>query len=148
MLNTLSKVVLHRRSSSVKGRLRSMIVFHQRLPSVKGRLPSKVVLRQRSSSIKGRLPSKAVFRQFNLIWLSRVWQSSAQPSIICIFELVNLNNLHYLSLQAGPPQWPPLRSTGQRCFQRGHCKRVPKIANFGRREGRSTKKRGRILPGL
>ena len=36
---------------------------------------------------------KVVFRQCDLNQLSRVWHSSAQPSIICLFELVHLNDL-------------------------------------------------------
>ena len=58
-----SKIVFHKRVSSIKGRLSSKVVFHQRLSSIKGRLPSKVVFHQRSSSIKGHLPSKVVFLQ-------------------------------------------------------------------------------------
>ena len=58
-----SKIVFHKRVSSIKGRLSSKVVFHQRLSSIKGRLPSKVVFHQRSSSIKGCIPSKVVFHQ-------------------------------------------------------------------------------------
>ena len=60
---TLSKVVLHRRSSSVKGCLLSKVIFCQWSSSVKGRLLSNIVFRQRSSSAKGHLPSKVVFHQ-------------------------------------------------------------------------------------
>ena len=60
---TLSKVVLHQRSSSVKSRFPSKVILLQRSSSVKGRLPSKVVFRQRSSSVKGRPLSKVIYRQ-------------------------------------------------------------------------------------
>ena len=39
----------------------------------------------------------------------QVWHSSAQPFIFFLFELVDLNDLHYLSLRAGPRQWPQWR---------------------------------------
>ena len=58
-------------------------------------------------------------------------------------EQVHLNDLHYLSLEAGPPQWPPLWWMGRPCRQRG-----PKIVNFCRTEGCRTKKWGRISPGF
>ena len=38
-----------------------------------------------------------------------MWHSSAQPFIFFLFELVHLNDLHYLSFRAGPPQWPQWR---------------------------------------
>ena len=99
-----SKVVFRHRSSSVKGRLPSRVVFCQRSSSVKGHLPSKVISHERSFSVKGHLPMTVVFRQSNLIQLSRVWHSSTQPPTICIFVMVHLNNLHYMSNRACPPQ--------------------------------------------
>ena len=38
-----------------------------------------------------------------------MWHSSDQPFIFFLFELVHLNDLHYLSFRAGPPQWPQWR---------------------------------------
>ena len=38
-----------------------------------------------------------------------MWHSSGQPFIFFPFELVDLNDLHYLSLRAGPRQWPQWR---------------------------------------
>ena len=107
------------RSSCVISRLPSKVVFRQRSSSVKGRLSSKVFFGQRSSSIKVRLPWKVVFILFNLIWfhflnliqLSLNWCSTkcgtAQVSLLFffLFELVDHNDLHYLSLRAGPRQW-------------------------------------------
>ena len=58
-----SKDVFHQRLSSIKGCLPSKIASHQRLSSTKGCLLSKVVFHQRLSSIKGHLPSKVVFDQ-------------------------------------------------------------------------------------
>ena len=58
-----SKVILHRRSSCIEGRLASKVVLHGRLSCMEGFLPLKVVFRRRSSSIKVRLPSKVVFCQ-------------------------------------------------------------------------------------
>ena len=91
-----SKVILRQRSSFVKGLLRSKVVFHQSSSSVKGHLyfiPSNLISFFKSNSI-----------QFNLMY--QVWHSSAQPFIFFLFELVDLNDLHYLSLRAGPRQWP------------------------------------------
>ena len=50
-----------------------------------------------------------------------MWHSSAQPFIFFPFELVDLNDLHYLSLLAGPPQLPQwrYRSTSA-TFDLGH----------------------------
>ena len=59
----LSKVIIHQRSSSIKGNLPSKVMFHQRLSSIKGRLQSKVIFRQNPSAIKGCLPSKVLFHQ-------------------------------------------------------------------------------------
>ena len=58
-----SKIVFHRRLSSINGHLPSKVIFRHRSSSIKGLLLSKVVLRQRSSSVKGCLPSKFVFFQ-------------------------------------------------------------------------------------
>ena len=55
------KVVLHRRSSSAKGRLSP--VFHQILSSTKCCLSPKVVFYRRSSSTKGCLHPKVVFHR-------------------------------------------------------------------------------------
>ena len=60
-----SKVVFHRRSSSIEGLLPSKVVFHQRSSSIKGRLPSKVVFHRRLYFIKGRLPMKVIFHQMS-----------------------------------------------------------------------------------
>ena len=43
ILNILSKVIFHPRSSSVKGPLPSKVLFHQKSSSVKGRLLSNVI---------------------------------------------------------------------------------------------------------
>ena len=75
-----SKGVLHRRSSSIKGRLQSQRSssiegrLHWSSSSIKGRLPSlvdsiigclpwKVIFHGRSSSMEGRLPWKVIFHQ-------------------------------------------------------------------------------------
>ena len=52
-----TKVVFHRRSSSIDGCLPSKVIFHWRSSSIECRLPSKVVFHHRSSSIICRLPS-------------------------------------------------------------------------------------------
>ena len=56
--------------------------------------------------------------------------------------MIHLKDLHYLSLQVGPPQWPPLRSICRQCCRRGQCQRGPEIVNFGCTEGCHTKKWG------
>ena len=38
-----------------------------------------------------------------------MWHSSGQPFSFFPFELVDLNDLHYMSLWAGPPQLPQWR---------------------------------------
>ena len=96
-----SKVVFHRRSSSIKGLLPSKVLFHQRLSSNKGLLPLKVVIHQRLFSIEGHPPLKIVFFFWVIFifgFLCWVWHSSAQPFVICLFEFVHFNDLHYFSL--------------------------------------------------
>ena len=96
----------------MKGLLSFKVIFHLRLSSNKGLLPSKVVIHQRLSSIKGHLPLKIVFFFWVIFifgFLFWVWHCSAQPFVICFFEFVHLNDLHYFSLWAGPPRWPFLR---------------------------------------
>ena len=99
---------------TAEGRSPSMVVFRKRSSSVKDRLWSKVVFHKRSCSVNGRLYFiqsnvilflKSNLIQFNLIKY-QVWHGSAQPFIFFLFELVNLNDLDYLSLRAGPRQWP------------------------------------------
>ena len=96
---------------------------------------------QRSSSVKGRLPLLGPFH----FW---VWHSSPQPFVICVFELVYLNDLHYFSLWAGPPQWPLLRWISRWYCQRGWRQRGPKILNICCTESYHTKNWGRMPPGI
>ena len=56
-----SKVVFHRRLSSIGGRLPLEVVFYWRSSSIRGRLPLEVVFHLRSSAIWGRLPLEFVF---------------------------------------------------------------------------------------
>ena len=83
ILYTLSMVVFHRRSSSVKGCLPSKVVFHQMSSSIKGRLPSKVIFHRRSSSIRGRLPFEVVFHQ----WSSSI-KGCLSSKAIFLFQVV------------------------------------------------------------
>ena len=39
-------------------------------------------------------------------FFSSSW-STSMTSTICFFKMVHLNDLHHLSLRAGPSQWPP-----------------------------------------
>ena len=55
----ISVIVVHQRSSSIKGCCPSKVIFHQRLPSIKG------YLHQMSTFIKGCLPSRVVFHQMS-----------------------------------------------------------------------------------
>ena len=57
------KIVFHRGSSSMEGRLPSKVVFHQSLSSTKDRLPLKIVFHRRRSSIEDCLPPKVVFQR-------------------------------------------------------------------------------------
>ena len=68
--------------------------------------------------------------------------SPAQPFVICVFQLVYLNDLHYFSL------WPLLRWINRWYCRTGWRQRGPKILNICRTESYRTKNRGRILPGF
>ena len=81
-------------------------------------------------------------------WTPLVWHSSAQPLVICVFELVYLNDLDYFSLRAGPPLWPLLQ-----WISRWYCRRAwrqmgPNILNICHTESCRTENWGRISPGV
>ena len=117
--------------------------FLQRSTFIESHLLSKVIFHLRSSSIEGRLPLLGHFH-----FLVVVWHSSPQPFIICVFELVYLNDLHYFSLRAGPPLWLLLWWISRWYFRRGWCRRGPKILNICRTESYHTKNWVRISPGI